>query len=148
MANGLKRLVERHYDAVSKNPEIDLDKIRQVKYLHEFDRVIQVPSWGYPTEGAYYRDASSTDSLLACRIPIFAINAEDDPVNILLITLFKPSLTFIDCCQGGVAIFRSPADTIRGLVHNQPRRPSFVVRKFQRPEMACQTRNSIPTHFI
>jgi len=29
---------------------------------------------------AYYRDASSTDSLLANRTPLFAIHAEDDPV--------------------------------------------------------------------
>ena len=38
-------------------------------------------TWGYPTEGAYYRDASSVDSLLAVRIPLFAIHAEDDPVR-------------------------------------------------------------------
>lgn len=45
------------------------------------DRVVQGPTWGYPTEGAYYRDASCCDSLLAVRIPLFAINAEDDPVS-------------------------------------------------------------------
>jgi len=44
-------------------------------------RYIQGPTWGYPTEGAYYRDAASTDSLLAVKIPFFAINAEDDPVS-------------------------------------------------------------------
>jgi hypothetical protein len=37
-------------------------------------------------EGAYYRDASSVDSLLAVRVPLFAINAEDDPVSIRSIT--------------------------------------------------------------
>lgn len=37
-------------------------------------------TWGYPTEGAYYRDASSIDSLLAVKVPLFAIHAEDDPV--------------------------------------------------------------------
>ena len=31
-------------------------------------------------ESAYYRDASSTDSLLSNRTPLFAIHAEDDPV--------------------------------------------------------------------
>jgi predicted alpha/beta-fold hydrolase len=39
--------------------------------------------WGYPTVGAYYRDASSVDSLLAIRVPFFAINAEDDPVGVI-----------------------------------------------------------------
>lgn len=38
-------------------------------------------SWGYPTETAYYRDASSSDSVLAIRIPYLAIQAADDPVR-------------------------------------------------------------------
>lgn len=41
---------------------------------------IQCPLWGYPSEGAYYRDASSTDPLLGVRVPLLGINAEDDPV--------------------------------------------------------------------
>lgn len=45
-------------------------------------RDVQGPTWGYPTEGAYYRDASCADSVLAVRIPLFAIHAEDDPVNL------------------------------------------------------------------
>lgn len=40
------------------------------------------PLWGYPTEDAYYRDASSTDAVLAIRIPFLAIHAVDDPVSI------------------------------------------------------------------
>lgn len=75
----MKRLIELHHDQVSKNSELDWEKIRNVKYLHEFDREVQGPTWGYPTEGAYYRDASSTDALLAVKIPLFAINAADDP---------------------------------------------------------------------
>ena len=43
-------------------------------------RIVQGPTWGYPTEGAYYRDASSSDSLIAVKIPLFAFHAEDDPV--------------------------------------------------------------------
>jgi predicted alpha/beta-fold hydrolase len=82
MGASMKRLIELHHDEVSKNPKLDFDEIRKAKYLHEFDRAVQVPSWGFPTEGAYYRDASSVDSILACRVPIFAINAKDDPVTI------------------------------------------------------------------
>jgi len=77
----MKKLIETHYDQASKNPALDFDAIRSCEYLHEFDRVVQGPTWGYPTEGAYYRDASSVDSLLAARIPVFAINAKDDPVR-------------------------------------------------------------------
>lgn len=45
------------------------------------NRALQCASWGYPTEGAYYRDASSTDAMLGIRIPFFVIQAEDDPVS-------------------------------------------------------------------
>lgn len=40
------------------------------------------PLWGYPTEDAYYRDASSTDAVLAIRIPFLAIHAVDDPIAV------------------------------------------------------------------
>jgi predicted alpha/beta-fold hydrolase len=44
---------------------------------------VQAPSFGYPTHGAYYRDATSVDALLAIKIPYLAINAKDDPVSYL-----------------------------------------------------------------
>ncbi|KIW17315.1 hypothetical protein PV08_04507 [Exophiala spinifera] len=81
MGSSMKRLFETHIDQISTNPKIDVDAVRKIKYLHEFDRHVQGPTWGYPTEGAYYRDASSVDSLLAIRIPFLAIHAEDDPVT-------------------------------------------------------------------
>ena len=81
MGTNMKKLIELHYDELSKNPKLDFEKIRNATYLHEFDREVQGPTWGYPTEGAYYRDASSVDSLLAARIPIFSISAKDDPVS-------------------------------------------------------------------
>lgn len=56
--------------------------MRKIKYLHEFDREVQCVTWGYPTEGAYYRDATSADSLLDIRIPFFAVHAEDDPIAV------------------------------------------------------------------
>ncbi|OCL14433.1 carboxylesterase-like protein [Glonium stellatum] len=82
MGGNMRKLFERHSDQILKIPNIDVDKIKKIKYLHEFDRYIQGPTWGYPTEGAYYRDAASVDSLLAVRIPFFSINAEDDPIAV------------------------------------------------------------------
>jgi predicted alpha/beta-fold hydrolase len=81
MCANLKKLIEVHHNEVSKNPHLDFERIRKVRYLHEFDREVHGPTWGYPTKGAYYRDTSSIDSLLAVKIPIFAINAKDDPVS-------------------------------------------------------------------
>lgn len=80
MAQNMKNLFETHVDQISKNSRIEVEKVRRVRYLHEFDRVVQAATWGYPTEGAYYRDASSSDSLLAIRIPFFALSARDDPI--------------------------------------------------------------------
>ncbi|PNS21492.1 hypothetical protein CAC42_1271 [Sphaceloma murrayae] len=80
MGNNLKKLFERHVDQIMKDSNIDLDEVRRVKYLHEFDRAVQCPTWGYPTEGAYYRDASSVDSIFDIRIPCLIIHAEDDPI--------------------------------------------------------------------
>ena len=37
--------------------------------------------WNYPTETFYYREASSVNPLLRVRIPLLALNAEDDPVS-------------------------------------------------------------------
>jgi uncharacterized protein len=88
MGTNMKKLIDFHYDQVSKGSRLDFAKIRQAKYLHEFDREVQGPTWGYPTEGAYYRDSSSVDSLLAVRIPLFAISAKDDPVG----QIFQPLL--------------------------------------------------------
>ncbi|KAK5032206.1 hypothetical protein LTS07_001929 [Exophiala sideris] len=81
MGKSMVKLFNTHVEQVSKNPKIDVDLVRSSKYLHEFDRHVQCPTWGYPTEGAYYRDASSVDSLMAIRVPFLAIHAEDDPVT-------------------------------------------------------------------
>ena len=84
MGSNMKKLIHRHAEQVRKNPKLDLERIDKIKYLHEFDREVQCPAWGYPTEGAYYRDSASVDSLIAVRIPLFAINATDDPVSLQL----------------------------------------------------------------
>lgn len=89
MGTNLKKLIEIHHDQVEKIPGLSFDRIRAVRYLNEFDREVQCPTWGYPTEGAYYRDASSTDSLFGIRIPLFAINAKDDPVSVLQCRFFQ-----------------------------------------------------------
>ncbi|KAI4141690.1 MAG: hypothetical protein LQ340_007568 [Diploschistes diacapsis] len=80
MGTSMKKLFERHVDEVSKNPRVNVERVRKITYLHEFDRELQGPVWGYPSEGAYYRDASSCDSVCAVRVPLLAINAEDDPI--------------------------------------------------------------------
>ena len=78
----LKILFFKNPEAVNRNPNIDLDAVRKVKYLHDFDRAVQLPMWGYPTVGAYYRNSSSVDALLQVRIPFLAFHAADDPIAV------------------------------------------------------------------
>ncbi|KAJ5752274.1 hypothetical protein N7520_009191 [Penicillium odoratum] len=80
MGTSMKALFERHVDQIVHNPRVDIDAVRKTTYLHEFDRALQCPTWGYPTEGAYYRDAASTDMMLNIRIPFMCVQAEDDPI--------------------------------------------------------------------
>jgi len=81
MAKNLQRLAEEQHPCLSQVPGLSFDRIRKCKYLHEIDREVQCPTWGYPTEGAYYRDSTSVDVLLDVRTPLFIINATDDPVS-------------------------------------------------------------------
>ncbi|KAF2711055.1 AB-hydrolase YheT [Pleomassaria siparia CBS 279.74] len=81
MGGNMMGLFKRHREQILKNEEIDEERVNECKYLFEFDRVIQAPTWGYATEGSYYRDAQSVDAVLAIKIPFLAINAEDDPIS-------------------------------------------------------------------
>ncbi|OTB05851.1 hypothetical protein M426DRAFT_319536 [Hypoxylon sp. CI-4A] len=80
LGTAMKALAMRHKEELDKFTDIDTKALFELKYLYEFDRAYQCATWGYPTEEAYYRDASSSDSLLAVRIPLLAINAVDDPI--------------------------------------------------------------------
>lgn len=80
MGMALKELVRTHREEIEKASVVDVEAVLNVTYLNEFDRLIQCPLWGYPTEDAYYRDASSTDSVLNIRIPFLAIHSTDDPI--------------------------------------------------------------------
>ncbi|KAL2136798.1 hypothetical protein VTI74DRAFT_1450 [Chaetomium olivicolor] len=82
MGTNMKRLINTHKDAVLKHTNLNFDRIQKVTFLHEFDREVQTVTWGYPTQNAYYRDASSSDAVLAIRIPFLAISALDDPIAV------------------------------------------------------------------
>ena len=80
MGTSMRKLFETHREEIVKNQSLKTENIRKVVHLHEFDREVQCATWGYPTEGAYYRDASSSDSVLAIRIPTLCLHARDDPI--------------------------------------------------------------------
>lgn len=88
------------------------------------------PTWGYPTESAYYRDASSTDAILSIKIPFLAISAIDDPVRISLVKYSRLSnkAVSLDCGQRSNPIRRIPPEPQHSSNHNVPRWPLVLVR--------------------
>nr|CAD11364.1 conserved hypothetical protein [Neurospora crassa] len=82
MGTNMKKLVANHKETVLKYTNLDYDRIQNITYLNEFDREVQTVTWGYPTEDAYYRDASSCDAVLGIRIPFMALSAADDPIAV------------------------------------------------------------------
>lgn len=80
MGTSMRKLFDIHRDEIIKNTALDIERIEKVKYLHEFDREVQCGTWGYPTEGAYYRDASSADAVMNIRVPTLCLHATDDPI--------------------------------------------------------------------
>ena len=80
MGKSMRALFDLHAEQVTLNKAITIEKMHSIQYLHEFDREFQCATWGYPTEGAYYRDATSADSVFAIRIPTMCLHAKDDPI--------------------------------------------------------------------
>ncbi|CAH0047796.1 unnamed protein product [Clonostachys solani] len=76
--DALVAYVKKHRHILEEH--LDIEAVVKAKSMEEFDRLVECEIWGYPTESAYYRDASSSDSVLAIRIPFLAIHALDDPV--------------------------------------------------------------------
>ncbi|KAM4056243.1 alpha/beta hydrolase fold domain-containing protein [Hirsutella rhossiliensis] len=82
MGSTMKELAVTNRKELEMYSDLDMAAIDKVTYLFEFDRAVQCPTWGYPTEDAYYRDSSSADSVLSIRIPFMALHATDDPIAI------------------------------------------------------------------
>lgn len=80
MGTNMKKLIEDHKDEILKYTNLDYEEIQSTTYLYEFDRAVHTRTWGWPTENAYYRDASSSDAIMGIRIPFLAISALDDPI--------------------------------------------------------------------
>ena len=46
-------IIPSHAQDIERHSQIDTSSVRRTRYLFEFDRELQCPTWGYPTEGAY-----------------------------------------------------------------------------------------------
>lgn len=83
LGSSLKTLFLKHVSQLSLDKAINIDQVHKARYLHEFDKAVQLQMWGYSTVGSYYRGTSSVNSLRDIRIPYFAICSEDDPIAVI-----------------------------------------------------------------
>lgn len=59
---------------------IDLERLRRVKTIREFDDVVTAPLAGFEDALHYYREMSSRNLLPKIRVPTLLIHAKDDPL--------------------------------------------------------------------
>ncbi|RKP10808.1 Alpha/Beta hydrolase protein [Thamnocephalis sphaerospora] len=81
MASNLKAIYLKHYEQLSKVPNLDSERILSVKTLRDFDINVTRIMGGYDTVDDYYRDASSSRWMTRVRVPLLCLNAHDDPVT-------------------------------------------------------------------
>ncbi|CAG9990995.1 unnamed protein product [Clonostachys byssicola] len=82
MGETVKEFTQNNEREIKLYTDIDYDLIMNITTLTEFDTEVHCKTWGYPTVFSYYRDASSSDSVLAIKIPFLALHAVDDPIAV------------------------------------------------------------------
>lgn len=89
-AQKMKKLVARHIytpyllgslvkKAANKLDGIDKQKLKQIKFLDEFDELYTAPRHGYGTADNYYQKASALPVLKNIGRPTLIISSQDDP---------------------------------------------------------------------
>lgn len=80
LASNLVRLARRwahHFEGVDG---IELDALKSVRSVRDFDEQYTRRTFGYDSVGDYYEDASSARVLGRVGVPLMCVSAEDDPV--------------------------------------------------------------------
>ncbi len=84
----VRKLIERMRRKCALYPGIaDMDRVRKIRSIREFDDVVTAPHFGFGTAENYYRLASSRPLLQHIRVPTLLVQAKDDPL-----IPFKPFL--------------------------------------------------------
>ncbi|KAI9178903.1 hypothetical protein H9P43_005565 [Blastocladiella emersonii ATCC 22665] len=81
LAENLKKAYARHAHVISTHPQIRHDRVMAAKHVWEFDDRVTRVLFGYHTVEDYYRAASSCNYVDRVRVPLFCLNALDDPIS-------------------------------------------------------------------
>lgn len=102
MGSNLKALLRRHLDTFEAHPEAEVSKyvpdlLKQAgTKLYQFDNTItrvaggSSPPFPFPSAEDYYIWASSHHALSDVRVPLLALNADDDPIVTVLPVYEEP----------------------------------------------------------
>ena len=96
---GLNSMLNRHLvggliEPVRKNKHLfdngrikiqNFDSVISSQTIWQFDKLFTAPQFGYKNVEDYYNDASLVGKLKNIKVPILAINADDDPCQVRLI---------------------------------------------------------------
>ncbi|CAL8086993.1 unnamed protein product [Orchesella dallaii] len=82
LARGLRRLAKKFMDnfpnvALKFDPKLALS----AKTVREFDTAVTAPQFGFPNVLEYYKSATTSGHIHKFSIPVFALSAEDDPMQ-------------------------------------------------------------------
>ena len=75
------RKFKHHFDNGKKKIE-NFDSVFSSRTVRQFDQSFTVPQFGYRDVEEYYKDACLVGNVKHIRVPVLAINADDDPFQV------------------------------------------------------------------
>ncbi|KAI9219058.1 Alpha/Beta hydrolase protein [Blastocladiella britannica] len=81
LAGNLKTAYARHQRMLTKHPRVHHGKVMAARHIWEFDDRVTRVLGGYLTVEDYYNAASSSNYISRVRVPLFCLNALDDPIS-------------------------------------------------------------------
>lgn len=93
-------------DVLKEHPDIDLERVREAKTMHEFDDSVIAPMFDFVCASDYYRHSSAGLYVSRIRVPTLFVHAKNDPIvpgDIIKMDNFRNGDHLISCMteQGG-----------------------------------------------
>ena len=76
------RKCKHHFDN-GKNNIHNFDSVFSSRTVKQFDQSFTVPQFGYKDVEDYYKDACLVGNVKHIKVPVLAINADDDPFQVI-----------------------------------------------------------------
>jgi len=81
MCSDLVLRLKKFQPILEGQPWYNLEKLRKCKTVRDFDIAITVPQFGFESDVVYYRESSTIQHLHKLSVPVFSLNAIDDPIQ-------------------------------------------------------------------